>query len=69
MEPVRKLKLDSDEVIMTDDTARDLNSLMSKIKQHSNISNTEDNNDVSRNQRIFNKNIDNLEYSPGSDCS
>lgn len=54
MEPVWKLKLDSDEVIMADDTSRDLSSLMSKIKQtaefqkqHSNTSNIEDNNDVS----------------------
>ena len=54
MEPVWKLKLDSDEVIMADDTTRDLSSLMSKIKQtaefqkqHSNTSNIEDNNDVS----------------------
>ena len=54
MEPAWKLKLDSDEVIMADDTTRDLSSLMSKIKQttefqkqHSNTSNTEDNNDVS----------------------
>ena len=50
MEPAWKLKLDSDEVIMADDTTRDLSSLMSKIKQttefqkqHSNTSNIEDN--------------------------
>ena len=60
MEPVWKLKLDSDEVIMADDTTRDLSSLMSKIKQttefqkqHSNTSNIEDNNDVSSTKRSF----------------
>ena len=55
MEPVWKLKLDSDEVIMADDTTRDLSSLMSKIKQtaefNKHISNTEDNNDVSHDNR------------------
>ena len=60
MEPAWKLKLDSDEVIMADDTTRDLSSLMSKIKQttefqkqHSNTSNIEDNNDVSSTKRSF----------------
>lgn len=68
MEPAWKLKLDSDEVIMADDTTRDLSSLMSKIKQttefqkqHSNTSNTEDNNDVSDTRVSFQKVRDRLE--------
>ena len=81
MEPVWKLKLDSDEVIMADDTTRDLSSLMSKIKQtaefkHSKqISNTEDNNDVSqiiiqfRIQIFIIFNFCYSESSPGADGS
>ena len=76
MEPVWKLKLDSDEVIMADDTTRDLSSLMSKIKQtaefNKHISNTEDNNDVSHNNLILFFCIQKfcyLESSPGADCS